>query len=510
MTPILEARGLSKSFGELRAVDRVSFALAAGEVLALVGENGAGKTTLLNLLLGFYRPDEGEIALDGAPRRWRSPADAEARGLGMVHQHFTLVEPLTVAENVVLGREPRRFGLAGPFDRRRAEREVAEVAEREGLPIDPRGRVAELSVASRQRVEILKVLWRGARVVAFDEPTGALGPAESEALCETVRRLARGGRAVLFVSHKLREVLAVASRVAVLRAGRLVATLDAKGAEPERIARLMVGDASAPPTGLPRPSPGGAASPPPRSRGVDEIVLRLSDAACRDDRGAPALRGVSLALHTGEIVGVAGVDGNGQRELAEVLTGLRPLDAGRLEVEGVDLTFARARELRARGVAHVPEDRLRGGLFGALSVAENLALGSPGPLRRRRLVAEAAAAIRAYDIRPPEPGMRASALSGGNQQKLLLARELGRRPKLVVAVHPTRGLDLNAQALVRARLREAAAGGAAVLLVSFDLDELREIADRIVVLCAGRVTGEAAAREATDGRLGLLMSGAAA
>ncbi|MHB1843739.1 MAG: ATP-binding cassette domain-containing protein, partial [Deltaproteobacteria bacterium] len=385
---------------------------------------------------------------------------------------------------------------------------------REGLPIEPSHRVRDLSVAARQRVEIVKVLWRGARLIAFDEPTGALGPTESAALCETVRRLASTGRAVLFVSHKLREVLAVADRVAVLRAGKLVGALKAKGAEPERIAALMVGQegpstSSMAPRQQPRAGAGGAPEPGP-VRPSGPPLVRLVDAHCLDDRGAPALRGLFLDLAPGEVVGVAGVDGNGQRELAEVLTGLRPLTTGRLELQGRDSTGASPGELRALGVAHVPEDRLRGGLCGALSIAENLALGGSGPLRRRDLLADASRAIRDYDIRPPEPDLRAAGLSGGNQQKVVLARELRRGPKLVVAVHPTRGLDLHAQSLVRTRLREAALAGAAILLVSFDLDELRAIASRIVVVLGGRLAGEAPAAEATDRRLAAWMSGAAA
>ncbi len=505
MVPALEAAQLGKSFGGARACDRVSFALGRGEVLALVGENGAGKTTLLNLLNGFYRPDVGEIRVRGTPVVLRGPADAEALGLGMVHQHFTLVPPLGVAENVVLGREPRR----GPvFDRARAEREVAEAAERHGLPIDPRAKVAHLSVASRQRVEILKVLWRGAEILAFDEPTAALSPDESTALCATIRDLAKGGRSILFVSHKLREVASVADRIAVLRAGRIVAVLPAAGADLGRVAALMVGEAA------PREEPPSRTEV--RAAGA---VLSLGGVICNDDRGAPALRGVDLSVGSGEVVGIAGVDGNGQRELAEVCTGLRPPAAGRVEVGGRDARGLGAAGFRALGVAHVPEDRERGGLCGALTVAENLALGRAWrpPFRegrlfpqidRRFLAGHADELVRAYDVRPPDPSARACDLSGGNQQKVVLARELDGTPALVVAVHPTRGLDLRAAAAVHARLRDQARRGAGVLIVSFDLDELRAVADRLVVLCGGQVAGEAS-NSATDAELSRFMAGAA-
>ncbi len=562
MEPVLQAVSLSRSFGPVAACDRISFSLQRGEVLALVGENGAGKTTLLSLLMGFYRPDGGEIRVDGETVRIRGPADAEALGLGMVHQHFTLVPPLTAAENVVLGREPRR----GPFlDRRRAEREVAGVARASGLPVDPRARVDGLSVGGRQRVEILRVLWRGARVVAFDEPTAALSPGEAGGLLATIRGLARDGRAILFVSHKLREVATVADRIAILRAGRLVATLPAAGADLDRVAALMVvKERPAPPPAAPSPrlrrgaalppsAPGergrpdgrgtsrgapeagggrgaGAASLPVPPGGEEEAAsapsprsappaLTLTSVSCLDARGAPALRALSLAVGRGEIVGVAGVDGNGQRELAEVATGLRRATGGRVELAGHDVTLLGPGALRARGVAHIPEDRERGGLCGALSVAENLALGraSSPPfcrgrwlprLDRRAMDAVASDLIRRFGVRPEDPDARAAGLSGGNQQKVVLARELSGDPVVVVAVHPTRGLDLRATAAVHDRLREQAARGAGVLIVSFDLDELRAVAHRLVVLCGGRIAGEAAPA-ATDAELSRLIAGAA-
>ncbi len=544
--PVLEAAKLEKSFGGLRACAGISFSLARGEVLALVGENGAGKTTLLNLLMGFYRPDGGEIRVHGRLLQLRSPREAEAAGLGMVHQHFTLVNPLTVAENIVLGREPSRRGL---FDRRRAEGEVAEAARVHGLPIDPRATVAQLSVGGRQRVEILKVLWRGAQILAFDEPTGALSPSEAEALCRTIRELAAQGRSILFVSHKLREVQAVADRLAVLRAGELVGTLPAAGANLGEVAAMMIGERSPHPSLSPAGERGLLPSDPAvqetlspggregrvrgevRVGGKGATLLNLDGVECTDDSGAPALRGLSLSVAAGEIVGVAGVDGNGQRELAEVCTGLRRQSAGRLELGGRDATVLSIAERRRAGLAYVPEDRERGGLCGRLSVAENLALGRAWvpPFRKGRFwprvdragtLARGRELVARFDIRPPDPAARAADLSGGNQQKTILARELdsldapasGLRlaPRLVIAVNPTRGLDLHATAAVHAKLRDAAARGAGLLVVSFDLDELRELADRIVVLYGGRAVGEAPVAAATDALLSKWMAGATA
>ncbi|HUB06485.1 MAG TPA: ABC transporter ATP-binding protein [Myxococcales bacterium] len=513
--PILEVLGLGKSFGELRACDGISFSLRRGEVLALVGENGAGKTTLLNLVMGLYRPDAGEVRVRGQAVHLACPADAEALGLGMVHQHFTLVGPLTVAENVVLGREPQRLGL---LDRARAEREVEAVSRRHGLPIRPAARLDELSVAGRQRVEILKVLWRGAELLAFDEPTAALSPAEADALCRAIRQLRDAGKAILFVSHKLREVQAVADRIAVLRAGRLVAAFEAKGADPAQVAAAMVGDVGPP---ADRPAPERPAVQPPRAAPPTSAapILSLADVHCLDARGAPALRGVTLSILPGEVVGVAGVDGNGQRELAELCTGLRRPASGTVTLAGKPAPHLDPATARALGVAHVPEDRDRGGLCGALTLAENLALGRAWrpPFRKGHLLARldragladrAGDLLRRFDVRPPDPEARASSLSGGNQQKVVLARELDGAPRLVVAVHPTRGLDLHASRAVRERLREQAGLGAGLLIVSFDLDELREIADRLVVLCGGRITGEARPADVDDATLSRWMAGA--
>ena len=497
--PALELIGLTKIFGDTSACVDVSLSVGRGEVVAVVGENGAGKSTLMNMAYGLYRPTRGQVKVAGRALDLGSPRDAIAAGVGMVHQHFMQVAPLTVAENVALGAEPRRRGLL--FDRREAERAVSELAARLGFAIDPRAIVADCSVATQQRVEILKVLYRGAEVLILDEPTAVLAPAEAHALLDTVRALAAEGKTCVLVSHKLREVLAVAARVAVMRRGKLVAIKEAKETDAGELAELMVG--------------GGARAAAQAGVGAarGERIAALRGVRAKSDRGVVALDGVDLELFAGEITAVAGVDGNGQTELAEVLTGLRPVDGGALDL---------APSARAAGaIAHVPEDRQRRGLCLPLTVEENLALGRQrakglvkdgavlrvdGPARARL----AAELIEALDVRPRDPHLAAASLSGGNQQKVIVARELLAAPprlpgsaplRLVVAVQPTRGLDLGAIANVHARLREARDAGAAVLVVSLDLDEIRAIGDRIVVMAAGKVVCElpAGAEEAVIG-----------
>lgn len=493
--PMLELVGLTKVFGETVACEDVSLALAPGEVVAVVGENGAGKTTLMNMAYGLYRPTRGVVKVRGRALAMTSPRDAIAAGIGMVHQHFMLVPPLTIAENVALGAEPRKGAL---FDREEAERAVAALSERLGFGLNPRAVVAGSSVATQQRVEILKVLYRGAEVLILDEPTAALAPAETEALLEMVRALAAEGKSVLLVSHKLREVLAVASRVAVMRRGRLVAEVVASETRAEELADLMVGPGSQ------RAGREGKAG----SRGARVAALRGVHAL--SDRGVAALRGLDLELFAGEITAVAGVDGNGQAELAEVLTGLRAIEGGSMEI---------APEAAARSaLGHIPEDRQKRGLCLALTVEENLALGrhrEPKLVVGGVIARVAAAARRALgerliaelDVRPADPEVTAGSLSGGNQQKVIVGRELlgaEAPPKLVVAVQPTRGLDLGAIANVHARLRDARDAGAAVLVISMDLDEVRALGDRILVMTEGKIAAELAAG-AEEGVIGRHM-----
>ena len=507
----LELRGIVKRFGEVAAVDGVTLSVRAGEVLAVVGENGAGKTTLVGVACGLYRADAGTVRVLGRELPPGDPRAAIEAGLGAVHQHFMLVPPLRVWENVVLGREPRRlFAL----DSARARREVAESAEQSGLSLDVDARVEGLSVAAQQRVEIVKQLWRGARVLILDEPTSVLAPGEIDELLRTVRALAAGGRGVMFISHKLREILAVADRIAVLRRGRLVQVTAASEASAVQLAEAVMSaseDWSSTPTSTPTPS----------SSSLPRLLVR--DLHCDDARGRPALRGLSFRVEAGEVLGIAGVDGNGQSELAEVLTGLRR-PRGVLQLDGQQGLGPRgwARNpgaARKSGIVHLPEDRHGRALCLPLTLEENLSLGwqARAPYARAALIDRPGRRRKAEDlmaefrVHPPAPLARAGDLSGGNQQKLVAARELrgGPQPRVVVAAHPTRGLDVGAARLVHAALRSAAAGGAAVLLISLDLDELRAAADRILVLYDGRAAGETPPT-ASDESLGRLMLGQAA
>ncbi|WP_375773879.1 ABC transporter ATP-binding protein [Archangium gephyra] len=479
----------------------MSLDIGTGEVLALVGENGAGKSTLMNVLYGLYQADAGEVLVGGQPVRLRSPRDAIAKGIGMVHQHFMLVPTLTVAENVVLGREPSRWGR---LDLDRACQEVAATCERFGFKLDVRARVDTLSVGSQQKVEIVKALHRGAQLLILDEPTAVLTPQEADDLFRVARGLAAGGRTVVFISHKLREVLSVADRVAVMRRGRLVAEVRAANTNPQELAALMVGEARMPHAEAQAYHPPGG-----------EKLLEAKELRARGADGRPALQGVSLEVHAGEIVGIAGVDGNGQRELAEVLTGLRALDGGGGTLLGAPLTGLTPAEARRRGVGHVPEDRLWRAVVKAMTVEENVALGRQGQApfarglqvdfagRRERTLA----LLKAYDVRPPDPEVPLQALSGGNQQKVVVARELDAAPKLLVVVQPTRGLDIGAVAQVQSKLREARDTGAGVLLVSLDLEEVLALADRIYVFFEGRITGSFTRPEFDEREIGRRMLG---
>jgi simple sugar transport system ATP-binding protein len=482
----------------------VSLDIGVGELLALVGENGAGKSSLMNVLYGLYHPDEGDIVLDGKPVHFKSPRDAIARGIGMVHQHFMLVPTLTVAENVVLGREPRRWGR---MDLERANSEVAATCQRFGFQLDPRAIVGTLSVGSQQKVEIVKALHRGAQVLILDEPTAVLTPQESEDLFRVARGLKEQGRTVVFISHKLREVLSIAERIAVMRRGVLVAEVKAAETSAEKLANLMVGESRPAQTALAldKPTPG-------------EVVLSAKGLKARGEDGRAALNGVTLDVHAGEIVGIAGVDGNGQRELAEVLTGLRPLADGHGTLLGKPLARLSPDEARRRGVSHVPEDRLLRAVVKGMSVEENVALGRQGqpPFvkglwldfagRRERT----RSLLGRYDVRPPDPLLPIQALSGGNQQKVVVARELDSEPKLLVVVQPTRGLDISAVAQVHSRLREERARGVGVLLISLDLEEVLTMSDRVYVLFEGRVTGTFTRAEFDEREIGRCMLGAEA
>ena len=493
--PAVELRGITKRFGALVANDGIDFAVARGEVHALLGENGAGKTTLMRILYGLTRPDGGEILVDGRTVAIRTPKDAIAAGIGMVTQHFALVRPMTVAENVILGAtEGVRVRHSA------AAAKVAEAAERFGIRADPLARVGDLSVGEQQRVEILKALYRDCRVLILDEPTAVLVPQEVESLFLALRRLCAEGIAVVFISHKLHEVREISARVTVLRRGSIVGTRATAGVDDRELASMMVGR---PTVGVERPEAGRAGEP----------VLSVRGLSATGRQGLPALRDVSFELRRGEILGVAGVSGNGQTELVECLCGMRRPTAGRIEVDGADVTGARPAEVVAAGVGRIPEDR-HAAVVGELSVAQNLALEHLGEFRNGpqlddgRLRRHADELIKRFTIRatPDDPAVT---LSGGNLQKVILARVLSRDPKAIVVSQPTRGLDVGATEYVHGELLSQRERGAGVLLVSEDLDELLALADRLLVLYEGEIAGELPAAGADPERIGLLMAGLA-
>ena len=502
--PAIACRSVTKRFPGVLANDSVDFEAAVGEVHALLGENGAGKSTLSNILTGLYRADEGEVELAGEPVAFTSPRDALDAGICMVHQHFRLVEPFTVAENVALG-DHRDVGRSFRIRPRAIERRVAELGVRYGLSVDPRARIWQLSVGEQQRVEILKALYREARILILDEPTAVLTPQEASALFETLRAMAAEGRTVIFISHKLHEVIAVADRVTVLRGGKSLTTVPVAAATPQSLAALMVGREVEPAR---RQEEAGV---------LGDVLLQLDAVSAVGDRGADAVKDVSLEIRGGEIVGVAGVAGNGQRELAEVVTGMRPLSSGAVRVEGRPLRSGDPRAAIAAGIAHVPEDRLHTGVAPSLSIASNVVLKSyrgsdvtSGPVLRLRQIRERALdLIQRYDVRAPGPSTPARQLSGGNLQKIVLGREFSGQPRVIVVAAPTRGLDVGAIETVHRYLREAAAAGVAILLLSEDLDEVLALADRIAVMYEGRIVGEVDAAAADVEEIGLLMAGGA-
>jgi len=496
-------RGVSKRFPGVVANDRVDFDARVGEVHALLGENGAGKSTLSNILTGLYRADEGELELYGEPVSFASPRDALDAGICMVHQHFRLVEPFTVAENIVLG-DHRDVGRSFRVHARAVERRVGELAERYGLAVEPRARIWQLSVGEQQRVEILKALYREAKILILDEPTAVLTPQEAETLFETLRLMAAEGRTVIFISHKLHEVIAVADRVTVLRGGKSVAVVPVAGATPHSLAALMVGRDIEEPRRRARETLG-------------ETVLAVERLSADGDRGAPAVQDVSFTVRGGEILGIAGVAGNGQRELAETLTGLRSASSGVVEVDGRALRNGDSRAAIAARIGHIPEDRLHTGVAPSLSVGSNVVLKSyrdselsRGPLLRLRVIAERATRLIAqFHVHTPSHHVPARQLSGGNLQKVVIGREFMSTPRVLIAAAPTRGLDVGAIENVHSYIREASELDVAVLLISEDLDEVRALADRVIVMYEGRIAGEVDPAVASVEEIGLLMAGGA-
>ncbi|PZU87770.1 MAG: heme ABC transporter ATP-binding protein [Chelatococcus sp.] len=499
--PAIELAGITKRFGPVVANRDVSLRVAAGSIHGIVGENGAGKSTLMSILYGFYEADSGEIRVAGEPRRIRTPADAIAAGIGMVHQHFMLVETLTVVENVLLGAEGGAL-MKGGLDRARSE--LARLSRDYGLSIDPEAIVGTLPVGLQQRVEILKALYRGAQILVLDEPTAVLTPAEADQLFDLLKALRDQGRTAILITHKLREIMEVTDRVSVMRRGEMVAHLRTAETSPPELAEAMVGRRVLLRVDKAERAPG-------------EPVLQAAGLSVIDAKGTERLRDISLTLHAGEIVGIAGVSGNGQSELLEVLAGLVQPSRGVVRLRGhllsaADRNPARLREL---GLMHVPEDRHRTGLVTAFSAAENAMLGyqsdrtfGAGPfLMPARIAAHARRLFQSYDVRPPDPFLKTAKFSGGNQQKIVLAREIERGPKVLLVGQPTRGVDIGAIEAIHRRLVELRDAGVAILLVSVELEEVMALSDRILTMCGGRITGERAAAGADERELGLLMAG---
>ncbi|MCC7357860.1 MAG: ABC transporter ATP-binding protein [Anaerolineales bacterium] len=500
MTPILELRGITKRFPGVLANDHVSLTLEPGEIHALLGENGAGKSTLMNILYGLYQPDEGEISVRGRPIKVSSPNDAIAAGIGMVHQHFMLVPVLSVTENVMLGDEMLRAGVF--LDRKRAAARIREISEQYGLAVDPEALIKDLPVGLQQRVEIIKLLFRNADVLILDEPTAVLTPQEVTELFKIMASLIAKGKSIIFITHKLKEVLAVAHRITVLRLGQVVGTALPDQTSENQLAALMVGREVALEVHKAPAHPG-------------DVVLRVEALEVLDERNTLAVDSLSFEVRAGEVLGIAGVQGNGQTELVEALTGLRRVLAGRVHIANFDTTRATPREVIEIGVAHVPEDRQRDGLVLSYPVRDNLVLSTYylAPFARGVVLQDdaidQAAAQRAqqFDVRTPSIETPAGSLSGGNQQKVIVAREFSRPAKLLVASQPTRGLDVGSIEYIHARIVEKRNNGLAVLLVSSELDEILALADRIAVMYRGRIVATVDAALATKEYLGLLMAG---
>jgi ABC-type uncharacterized transport system ATPase subunit len=500
MPPVLELRGVTKAFPGVLANDHIDLTLNEGEILALLGENGAGKTTLMNILYGLYSPDEGEVHIRGEKVSIRSPHDAIALGVGMVHQHFMLIPVFTVTENVMLGNESTKAGVI--LDRTVVAERIREISERFGLKVDPNAHVEDLSVGAQQRVEIVKVLYREANILIFDEPTAVLTPQEVDDLFQVIHSLVKQGKSLIFITHKLNEVMAIADRIMVLRNGKVVGTTTPKQATEASLASMMVG----------REVILKVEKEPAQ---LGENVLEVDNLHVRDDRHLRAVNGVSFTVKEGEVLGVAGVQGNGQTELVEALTGLRKVESGKVTILGHDTTTASPRQIIEAGSAHVPEDRLRDGLVLALSVADNLVLNtyyqapfSKGmSLRPNEINKAAEERVEQFDVRTPSISVPVSNLSGGNQQKVIVAREFSRPIKLLIASQPTRGLDVGSIEYIHKRIIEKRDEGCAVLLVSPELEEVMSLSDRIAVIYGGQFLDIMPAQQATREKLGLLMAG---
>ncbi len=502
MSKVVEMKGITKVFPGTVANDHVDFDLEKGEIHVLLGENGAGKTTLMNILYGLYQQTSGDIFIDGQKQDIRGPNSAIALGIGMVHQHFMLVENFTVAENIVLGNEPKK-GLS--LDMEAAKASVREVSDRFGLEVDPEARIEDISVGLSQRVEILKALHRGAEILILDEPTAVLTPQEIDDLGEILKNLTQEGKSIILITHKLKEVLGMSDRVTILRRGKVIGTVRTAETTADELAEMMVGRQVNLTSDKTEKKPG-------------DVILSVEHLTVRDHRNLAAVKDISFEVREGEILAIAGVDGNGQKELVEALTGLTATESGKVTLCGKDITGAKPRDVIEAGTGHIPQDRQKRGLILQSSLAENLILGyhyqppfaKNGRMDQSKIVEHGKELIREFDIRTPGHEISAGSLSGGNQQKVIIAREFYKDPSLLIAAQPTRGLDVGAIEFVHMRLLEQRDNSKAVLLISLELDEIMNLADRIAVIYQGQIVGILDAAEATERKLGLMMAGGTA
>lgn len=496
---VIEMRDITKVFGEFVANDKINLHLRKGEIHALLGENGAGKSTLMNMLAGLLEPTSGEIVVNGQVVNLDSPSKAASLGIGMVHQHFMLVEAFTVAENIILGSELTKNGV---LDIAGASKEIKALSERYGLAVDPSAKVADISVGAQQRVEILKTLYRGADILIFDEPTAVLTPSEIDELMAIMKNLVKEGKSIILITHKLDEIRAVSDRVTVIRRGKSIETVEIAGATNADLAEMMVGRSVSFKTEKQASQP-------------KEVVLSIKDLVVNENRGVPAVKNLSLDVHAGEIVGIAGIDGNGQSELIQAITGLRKVESGSIELKGDSIVGLHPRQITELSVGHVPEDRHRDGLILEMMISENIALqtyykephSKNGILNYSNITSYAKKLMEEFDVRAASEIVPAAALSGGNQQKAIIAREIDRDPDLLIVSQPTRGLDVGAIEYIHKRLIEERDNGKAVLVVSFELDEILNVSDRIAVIHDGKIQGIVSPETTNKQELGVLMAG---
>jgi general nucleoside transport system ATP-binding protein len=499
MEYVVEMLNIRKEFPGIVANDNITLQVRKGEIHALLGENGAGKSTLMNILFGLYQPDQGEIRVNGKPVKITDPNVANRLGIGMVHQHFMLVQNFTVTENIILGSEPTKNGK---IDIQHAAKEIEELSKKYGLAVDPYAKIEDISVGMQQRVEILKTLYRGAEILIFDEPTAALTPQEIKELIQIMKRLIQEGKSIILITHKLKEIMEVCDRCTVIRKGKGIGTVNVAETNPDELASLMVGREVQFKTQKAEPKPG-------------KEVLKIKNLVVHDARNIPVVNGLNLTVRAGEIVGIAGVDGNGQTELIEAITGLRKVKSGSIYLNGNDITNLPTRKITEMGVGHIPQDRHKHGLVLDFTIGENIVLqtyykepfSKSGILNYQKIYDKAKKLIQEYDVRTPSEITPARALSGGNQQKAIIAREVDRSPDLLIAAQPTRGLDVGAIEFIHKKLIEERDKGKAVLLVSLELDEVMNVSDRIAVIYEGKIVGVVDPKTTDEQELGLLMAG---